>query len=229
MLAQKKTTSTSTQRPPLYSNLPGEWHRIEVPHVPSMATALVTLQILLNDSVGDLETITQVVREDVGLTIQLLRLSGSISGNLLRMPLSFGKLVVIAGQAKLREMVAEAPVIGESLLVTTEGCSSFWLRSRQTARTAEQVAAEVFPELQETAYIAGLLRHMGELPALLGWRLPGLDSAGPDEIGYRMARSWNFPNLLAEVIGGDEHACRSSKSQWLLRLIRAAEPAILRG
>ena len=197
--------------------------------MPSMATAVVLLQILLNDNVADLETITHVIREDVGLTIQLLRLSGSIAGNFLRMPLSFGKLVVILGQAKLREMVAEAAIIGDSLLVNAEGCSSFWLRARQTARTAAQVTAEVFPELQDTAYITGLLRHMGDLPALFGWRLPGLESAGPDEIGYRMARSWNFPNLLAEVIGGDEHACRSSRSQWLLRLIRAAEPTILRG
>jgi len=32
-----------------------------------------------------------------------------------------------------------------------------------------------------------------------------------------------------DVIRGDEAACRSSESQWLLRLIKAAEPAILRG
>jgi len=203
----------------------------ELPTVPAMAASIITLQILLAEYVADLEAITQVIRADVGLTVHLLRSASLRPGLLSEKPMELSHVVVDLGRERLKKIVAAMPFLGyePQLGVNLEGCGSFWLRARQTARTAEQVASQVFPELAQTAYLAGLLHHLGELPALLGWSIPGLDSSSPREIGCRMAQSWGLPELLVDVIGGDEQACRSRESQWLLRLINAAEPAVLHG
>ena len=47
-----------------------------------MAGSVVTLHILLAENVVELEAITQVIRADVGLTIQLLRSAKFRAGSL---------------------------------------------------------------------------------------------------------------------------------------------------
>lgn len=200
----------------------------ELPDLPAMTKSVILLQMLLATNVVDLEAITQVIRDDVGLTTQLLRLAMRESARFSRRPLRLQELVVHLGLQRLRAMAAETKLLGcnPGDDIDFQACSAFWARARQTAHTAEQVAAEISPENQELAYLAGLLRRLEALPALLGWRIPGFDLSSPGGIGFRMAKSWNFPQVLADVIRGDEQACRSRKSRRLLRLVNSAEPAI---
>lgn len=199
-----------------------------LPDLPAMAGSVILLQMLLASNVVDLEAITQVIRDDVGLTAQLLRLALSESPHLARRPLNLGELVVHVGLQKLRAMAAGTKLLSckPNEYGDFPACNAFWARARQTAYTAEQVAAEISPENREMAYLAGLLRRLGSLPALLRWRMPGFELASPGEIGMRMAQSWNFPPVLVDVVRGDEPACRSRKSRWLLRLINSAEPGL---
>jgi len=231
MLAHNKVFTPLAQRckDPYVHSLPTHSEiecGTELPDLPAMAKSIVLLQMLLASNVVDLEAITQVIRDDVGLTTQLLRLALCESPQFSRRSLKLEELVVHLGLQKLRAMAAGTKLLGckPGDDVDLKGCSAFWARARQTAHTAEQVAAEISPQDRDLAYLAGLLRRLGSLPALLRWRIPGLDLAGPGEIGWRMAKSWNFPQVLVEIVRGEEQACRSRKSRWLLRLVNSAEP-----
>jgi len=230
MLANNKNLASSAHSS---TRLHGPWRQSSagLQAIPAMAGSVVTLHILLAENVVELEAITQVIRADVGLTIQLLRSAKFRAGSLGNTRIHLSQIAVELGLDRLRHMITEIPLLGyeQQISLDLEECISFWLRARQTARTAEQVAAQVFPQLAETAYVAGLLHHLGKIPDLLGWRIPGLESAKSGEIGCHMAQAWSLPELLVDVIRGDEQACGSRESHWLLRLINAAEPVVLRG
>jgi HD-like signal output (HDOD) protein len=231
MLAHKKAHLAQPGKDPCVRPLPPQSAVIcgaDLPGLPAMAKSVVTLQMLLASNVVDLEAITQVIRADVGLTTQLLRLALCEFPHFSRRPLKLDEFIVLLGLQKLKSMAAGTTLLGLNPRdgVDLRASGAFWARARQTAHTAEQVAAELSPENQEWAYLAGLLRRLGSLPLLLNWSIPELDFASPGEIGLRLPKSWNFPQVLVDVIRGDEQACRSRKSRWLLRLINSAEPAI---
>jgi HD-like signal output (HDOD) protein len=233
MLAHKKILTPLAQRcnDPYTCALPTH-SQVEsgtkLPDLPAMAKSAVLLQMLLAANVVDLQAITAVIRDDVGLTTQLLRLALRASPQFPRKPLKVEELIVHLGLQTLRAMAAETKLLGcqPGDDFDLKACSAFWAQARRTAHTAEQVAAEISPADREFAYLAGLLRRLGSIPALLGWRIPAFDLASPAEIGWRMAKSWNFPQVLVEVIRGDEPACRSRQSRWLLRLVNSAQPAV---
>ena len=233
MLAHPKALSQLAQpcKGPCIHSLPTH-SQVEcgaaLPDLPALAKSGVLLQMLLASNVVDLEAITQVIRDDVGLTTQFLRLALREFPHVSRRSLKLQELVVHVGLQALGAMAAGTKLLGctPGDDVDVQACSAFWARARQTAHTAEQVAAEISPEDRDLAYLAGLLRRLGSLPVLLSWRIPGFDLASPGEIGLRVAKSWNFPPVLVDVIRGDQRACRSRKSRWLLRLINSAEPSI---
>jgi HD-like signal output (HDOD) protein len=197
----------------------------EFPLPPAMPGAVALLQLELASNVADLEAITRLIRNDVGLTTQLLRLTFGQPSKHRTGHLGVGEMVVHLGVEKLKAMAA-----GTRLLVGQpvgnlrfEACKEFWMRARRTAHLAEELAAGTSARMRETAYVAGLLYHVGELPALLDWKIPGIESLHPAIIGFRMAKAWHFPSILAEIIGRDEAACTSFAARRLLRLINAAD------
>ena len=203
------------------------WQKMGFPLPPAMPGAVAFLQLLLTSNVADLEAITALIRNDVGLTVRLLGLAFGEAAQRSTSRLSLEELVVHLGLEKLRVMVAgtrvlSCPPAGDRAF---RACKEFWIRSRRTARTAEALAAGTSAANRETAYVAGLLCRIGMLPALLGWEVPGLASASSAEIGSHMLEAWNFPPVLVEIIRGDEQACTSVKTRRLLRLIRAARSA----
>lgn len=197
----------------------------EFPLPPAMPGAVALLQLELASNVADLEAITSLIRNDVGLTTELLRLAFEQPARHRTGHLGVGELVVHLGTEKLRAMAAETRVlvcrpVGNRRF---EACKEFWMRARRTAHIAEELAAGTSARIRETAFVAGLLRHVGELPALLDWKVPGIESIHPAKIGFRMAKAWHFPSILAEIIGGDEPACTSFAARRLLRLVNAAD------
>jgi len=235
MLAESNPRESYLKAEPPAERFPGRFPRTktaarqtaELPFPPVMPGAVAFLQLLLTSNVADLEAITALIRNDVGLTVQLLGLAFAQAAQHSTSRLSIEALVVHLGLEKLRVMVARTRVLscppaGEAAL---RACKEFWIRSRRTARTAEALAAGTSAAHRETAYVAGLLCRIGMLPALLDWKVPGVGSVSPAEIGAHMLKAWNFPPVLVEIIRGDEQACTSAKTRRLLRLVRAAVSA----
>ena len=233
MLAESNPSESYLKAEPSAECSPGRfrrseteaWQNTEFPFPPAMPGTVAFLELLVASNVADLEAITALIRDDVGLTVQLLALAFGEAWQGPTSRLRVEELVVHLGLEKLRLMVAgtrvlSSPPAGDRAF---RACKEFWIRSRRTARTAEALAAGTSAADRETAYIAGLLCRIGMLPALLGWEVPGIASLTPAEMGSHMLQAWNFPPVLVEIIRGDEQACTSVRTRRLLRLIRAAD------
>lgn len=203
------------------SSLPIPLQAAEFPLPPAMPDAVVLLRLLVSSHTVDLHAVTEVIRNDVGLTVQLLRLAASSRAT---SSLNLADIVVHAGLDKLKGLAAETklnPLHPQN--AAPEARERFWMHARLTARIAEELAGETTPANRESAYVAGLLRHLGGLPDVLGWELPGWAPGSLGEIGYRMAKAWQLPSVLAEVICGNDSACTSQKASSLLRLVNIAD------
>ncbi|HTR27108.1 MAG TPA: HDOD domain-containing protein [Terriglobales bacterium] len=188
--------------------------------VPAMSDAAVLLQVLLSSSAVNLHSITEVIRGDVGLTIELLRLVSPEADDPAE-SISLSDAVVHAGIGGLRFLASQVELVSATLPGSSlRRCEQFWAHARLTALMAEEQAYRVDCDAEE-AYIAGLLFRIGELPALLGWNWD-FSGTGPREIAGVLARMWNLPPRLAEILDGDDLQLAVS-SRTLLQLVRVAD------
>ena len=200
--------------------LPGE---TQFPSPPAMPEALLQLELGLTASVVDLQDVTNTIKGDLGLTLQLLRLasqhsevsSGEISG--------ISNLVIQVGLSELYALARHTmPVPYDLRRAAASGCQRLWTRSRLIALIAEDLAGQSSEVTAEEAYLAGLLCHAGVLPLILGWPAAGSDAASYCPIGWRMARAWQLPEVLATVMGGYREARGTCASPALLSVVEAA-------
>jgi HD-like signal output (HDOD) protein len=207
--------------------LPGEE---EFPGPPAMPGALLRLKLCLSAFVIDLEEITNVIKSDVGLTVQLLRLAArEIPASPVRV-LSISQIVVHAGVGSLALLAAHTHILPDSLRngARLRVCERFWMRCRLAALLAEGLAPHCSGVDPEEAYLAALLYHVGSLPRLLGSASPVADRADLRHISHRMAQAWQLPRVLVDVIGDDRQACCTWESRDLLEIAKTASAAISR-
>lgn len=201
----------------------------EFPLPPAMPDSVLLLRLLLSSHIADLHAITEVIRNDVGLTAQLFCLAALERGRRITGILNIGDLVVHIGLEKLKSLAAETrlnPLPPQN--AAPQARERFWMHARLTARISEELAGETTPANRDAAYVAGLMRHLGALPGLLGWEVPERTPGTLGEIGYRIAKSWQLPAVLADVIRGDDKACTSQKAYALLRLVNVADERAVR-
>jgi HD-like signal output (HDOD) protein len=208
--------------PASFAPLPGE---AEFPSPSALPNALLQLELRLSAPVTDLRDITNIIRSDVGLTAQLLRLAAvevEASSDKL---ISISEIVVHVGVEKLKVLVARTKALPDhfSSHAGSSVCQRFWMHSRLTALVAEELAAQCPGVSPEEAYLAGLLFHIGDLPSLLGWTTAGSTAADSRHVGYRIARAWGFPRTLADLIGGDREVCITRESRALLDIVVDAD------
>jgi len=195
----------------------------EFPGPPAMPHALVQLELCLSASVVDLQDVTNIIRNDVGLTVQLLRVAAREAEVLPGKITPISEIVVQVGVDKLAALAAQTKPVPDHLI---SACERFWTHSKLTALIAEELASQ-FPELTlEEAYLAGLLCHLGDLSSILGWATEGPQASR--YIGYRMAKAWGFPALLTDLIGSYGEVGRTGKSHALLDIMEAADKAASR-
>jgi HD-like signal output (HDOD) protein len=205
-------------------SLPISLQAAEFPLPPAMPDAVLLLRLLASAHSADLHAITEVIRNDVGLTVRLFHLAALERSGRATTILNVGDLVVQIGLDKLKNLASETklnPLHPQN--AAPQARERFWMHARLTARISEELAGETTPANREAAYVAGLLRHLGELPALLGWTLQAWAPGSPGEIGYGMAKAWHLPAVLADVIRGSDRACTSQKAHSLLRVVNLAD------
>ena len=202
--------------------LPGE---TQFQGAPASPQALLQLELSLSAFVADLQEVTNIIRSDIGLSAQLLRLATKENGGLSDKIVAISEIVVNVGVEKLQALVARTETLQADCSTHPElgACERFWMHARLTALVAEEIAGQSSDIHTENAYLAGLLCHIGELPSLLGRALPGSDAPDTRQVGYRMASAWGFPCDLADVIGGQREACRTPESRALLEIVIAAD------
>ncbi len=219
---------------PIFS-LPGE---AEFSSPPALTHSLFHLELRLTDSVCDLQAITRIIRNDVGLTVQLLRLAARMIEESPSKISSISELVVEAGARNVAALVAHTRSLPDRLTRHAGGNAAerFWMHARLTALIAEELAGQSSGQSssgqsssqsskvsQEEAYLAGLLFRLGDLPSVLGWAAIDSAAANSREIGARMAKAWGFPRALTAVIGGDREICGAHGSLALLDIATDAD------
>jgi HD-like signal output (HDOD) protein len=199
--------------------LPGE---SQFPSPPALSNALLQLELCLSASVVDLQDITNIIRGDIGLTAQLLRLAASELEESPSRVVPVSEIILQLGVNKLKAMMARTrPLPGDSAnSAGSNACVRFWMHARLTALIAEELASRSSEVHPEEAYLAGLFYHLGDLPPVLGWTL-GSDATSR-HIGYRMAKAWGFPQTLVDVIAGDRELALG-KSRVLLDTAESAD------
>src|SRR5271170_6699484 len=109
--------------------LPGE---AEFPGFPAMPSALLQLELCLSAPVVDLQDVTDIIKGDVGLTVQLLRLAAREIAKSPGKLIGISELVVQVGVAKLFALATETKSLTGHLRVPAklDVCERFWTHSR---------------------------------------------------------------------------------------------------
>lgn len=202
--------------------LPGE---AQFSSPPALPNALLQLELRLSAPVADLQDITHILRSDIGLTAQLLRLAAREIEEAPHKIFTVSEIVIHVGVEKLRALATrtKTPPNHFRSHARSSECERFWMHSRLTALIAEELASQSSEVRPEDAYLAGLLCHVGDLASLLGWATTGSNGTNSRQIGYRMASAWGFPRALTDVIAGDREVCLTRESRALLDIVTDAD------
>ena len=202
--------------------LPGE---AEFSGPPAMPNALLRLELSLSAFVIDLQDVTNIIKSDVGLTVQLLRLAARTTEQSKGKIGAISEIAIQVGVDGLGALVAQTEPLPDHFRSHTGLSASerFWMHSRLTALIAEELAGQSSEVAPGEAYLAGLLCHVGDLPSVLGWAAADSGTTDSRNTGYRMAKAWELPCALTEVIGGYGEVCRTPESRTLLDLAEAAD------
>ncbi len=195
--------------------------------MPALPGTVVQLDLLLNSRTWDLDEVTNLVRSDLGLTIEVLRRC-RFQAEEPDAPWRISDCVVQLGSS-LRDIAVPlvfSPQAPSTAVQRTETC---WRMSRIIASAAEAVSRsmsdlDVDPE---EAYLAGLTHALGELPEVL-------DSVGYydrellPESAAELARLWNLPDCCTAMETGRLSA-GASGSQAMVRVLGFAKDLVISG
>jgi hypothetical protein len=195
-----------------------------LPVVPAMPGALVRLELMLREPAPDLHALSELIRGDLGLTIQTLRLVGADFNRFVDSPCRIQDCIVHLGHSSL--LLATPALKQSSLWGDRAALAELWKHSRLVGFWAEQIARSVRGVDTEKAYLAGLLHDIGSLPVLLGWRLPGVDYRDRVEMGCALAEAWQLPYFVTQ---GIRYRGRADGRPPLARLVAVAHQRIADG
>jgi putative nucleotidyltransferase with HDIG domain len=202
---------------------------------------LLELVRRLGEPTADLTEMTTLLRRVPVLRSNMRALMQASPFKEHRGALPDAEFVVLLGSEQLRFLV-----LGCSLAYFAEGyvapeqMREFWQHSIHTALISESLARQYQPELAEQAYFAGLLHDLGRLPLMMAAQ--GGEAAEPrnllhskpawerahfgvdhTEVSRWIARSWDFPAWLSEVLEHHHTTATVTEVAALVSIVAAAE------
>lgn len=192
----------------------------KLPALPLVAQKLLVLMQRDDCSADD---VTGVLSTDQALASRVLKLANSPFYGMSGKISTVSRAVVILGFSAIRNMalgLGVANAISKCADATT--LSGFWNHAITTAAAARTIARECKFRDPEELFIAGLLHDLGRL--ILETIMPGYElrigSLPPDEflkaeaelvglahtkVGQKVARHWNLPERLGDVLRFHHH------------------------
>lgn len=178
----------------------------DLPDVPVLPETLLRLELEVQEPCVDLRAMSQLVLNDLGATVQILRLSGLEHGNLENRPTRIEDCISDLGLAACLEAVAAQTIAHDHRY---DAISETWAHSREIAQYAKLLAEEMPDVNPDEAYLVGLLHCIGSLPPLLGWFGNDSDAIDGAIAGFQIARQWALPPAAVEYFSesqSGEHA-----------------------
>lgn len=178
------------------------------------------MQLLNAGDDVDVKTLAEKINHDQVLSARVLRMSNSAYFGCSRSVSTIEDAVALIGLEKLNTLVVASGVTSAFTEVPGLDLKRFWQHSLITASIARQLGSEL-NLVADTAYIAGLMHTVGQLPIHMVFPTAGakIEEAcqgrsvlerhevehtilGTDhnEVGEKLAKRWNFPEEISRVI-----------------------------
>jgi hypothetical protein len=179
------------------------------PAIPIMQETLLLLDLAVQESSVDLREISQLVLDDLGATLQILRLAGREYANSHDRPLRIEDCISALGVNACMQAVSETRAARDG---RQRAIAEMWAHAREIAKYSKEVADEL-PEVNpDQAYLVGLLHLIGSLPSVLGWNDTRKDAAAEALNGLQMAKRWWLPPFVQQFFAEIQSA--EFKSEW---------------
>ncbi len=187
--------------------------------LPAIPSSVVRLSALARDGNASVTEFEHVIKPDVALTANLLRLANSSLFGLRSRVCSVRHAVLVLGTTRLQEMAIAAaylPLIPSCLHGYRVLAADFWTHGVAVATLAERLAAAANSEPPCLTFTAGLLHDVGKL--VIGYYLQSqaqsvVDQLATDErclleveqetlstdhtrVGAQLAERWGFPAAI---------------------------------
>ena len=184
-----------------------------LPDVPILLSTRLQLELLLQESALDLRAVSAVILEDLGATLQILRLVGEEFGCGEERPIRIEDCIACLDTRTWFEAVSAVT------LEQNSRAADAWQHARQIGRYAEQLAGQEDDLRPGEARLVGLLHEIGRLPELLGWQRPAGTQENRTFVATMLAEHWHLPGCILDA--GQEDQAAPSASQWTV-ILRAA-------
>lgn len=174
--------------------------------VASLPSIFTRLDKLINDSDSDLADIADIIAEDPGLSVRLLKIANSAMFNFPSEVDSITRAVAIIGTRQLRDLVLATQVITmfEHIDDSIFTMRSFWKHSIATGILARLLASHRREQNIEYFYLLGLLHDIGRLVMFI--EQPDLTLKA---ITYRIENNISLHEAELTVFGFDHSAVGS--------------------
>jgi HD-like signal output (HDOD) protein len=219
--------------------------------IPPQPQILVDLQIEQIMPDPDLKRIAALIKRDVGLAGTILKIINSSFYGLSNKITSVDQAVSLIGLDSIINIINGVSIKSEMSDETITHMNRFWDTASDIAMIATNIAKMVgFPK-PDLAYLLGLFHNVG-VPLLMRQfdnyltvleqsygnnsdRIIDIENdllkTNHAVVGYYVAKSWNLPKLLCEVIA-EHHSCQrhflskqhtESEAKTLLAILKLAE------
>jgi HD-like signal output (HDOD) protein len=186
-----------------------------LPDVPTMLSTRLQLELLLQEPVLDLRAVSNVILQDLGATLQILRLVGEEYG------VSDERPIRIEDCIASLETAMWFGAVSAMTLVQNSRAASAWQHAKQIGRYAEQLAEMEEGVRPGEGQLVGLLHEIGKLPELLGWPKVTLLQEDRGAIGAILAEHWRLPGCVLAAARELQQESTPMASRWTA-ILRAA-------
>jgi HD-like signal output (HDOD) protein len=160
-----------------------------LPDVPIMLATRLQLELLLQEPVLDLRAVSEVILEDLGATLQILRLVGEEYAVEQERPIRIEDCIASLNAETWFEAVSRATLVQNSRVLRA------WQHARRIGQLAEQLAGQEDGLRPGEGQLVGLLHEVGRLPQLLGWQTDA-EEREDRAIGALLAEHWHLPRCV---------------------------------
>lgn len=191
--------------------------------LPSAPAFVFRLNKLLTEPVVDLTSVCAVLANDPCTAANVLRLANLDCTENGRRSYDLGECVVLLGVDRSRKIVLTTPL--NATQCDNRQMLKFLQHSQLAARFSRRLAIDCWPSDPERAATAGLVHDIGMAVLLLqDSPLPAVDDLRlPAVVGGHLARIWNYPEFLIDVIENHDNPAESVCDREIVQIVHVAD------
>lgn len=189
----------------------------DLPDVPALPETLLQMELKLHEFSFDLDEVSQLVLNDPGATLQILRLAAREFAPEEGRPSRMADCISCFGLDECLRAAGQRTVLSEA---RHRGVVELWAHSREIAHLCRRLAPAVDAGISpDDAYLVGLTHTLPLLPAILGWQGPEKDAGNAAGKGLRLAQVWSLPACVLQSFA--ESSQPGVPSRWTTLLHKA--------